>query len=136
MNDVAVRPLRVLSLFSGGGGLDYGLQLAEPGAHAVCYVERDAYAAAVVVARMEDQTVGPAPVWDSVESFDGSPWRGSVDLITGGFPCTDLSLAGKREGLGGGRSGLWSHFARIIEEVQPRLVFIENVAAKSINQIK
>jgi hypothetical protein len=127
--NVALRPLRVLSLFSGGGGLDLGIELAVPGSRAVVYVEREAYAAAALVARMEEKALVPAPVWDDVTTFDGRAWRGVVDCVAGGFPCQDISNAGKREGIEGERSGLWTHFARIIGEVGPQLVFVENVGA-------
>ena len=120
--------LFAISLFSGGGGLDLGVTLALPGVRTVCYVEREAYACSVLAARMEEGSLAPAPVWTDVSSFDGRPWRGLVDLVTGGFPCQDISVAGKGAGLAGERSGLWREYARIVAEVQPRLVFIENVA--------
>ncbi len=119
----------VLSLFSGGGGLDLGVELAVPGARAVCFVEREAYACAVLATRMEEGSLAAAPIWSDVTTFDGRPWRGVVDLIAGGFPCQDISNAGLRAGIGGERSGLWSEFARIIREVEPGSVFVENVAA-------
>jgi DNA (cytosine-5)-methyltransferase 1 len=78
---------------------------------------------------MEEGGLAPCPVWSDVSTFDGRPWRGVVDLVAGGFPCQDISNAGKRAGIGGERSGLWSHFARIVGEVRPRFVFVENVAA-------
>ena len=121
--------MRVLGLFAGIGGLELGIGLAVRGARTVCYVERDAFAAAVLVARMEDKTLEAAPIWDDVSTFDGKPWRGVVDCIAGGFPCQDVSFAGKGEGLDGARSGLWSEYARIIREVGPRYVIVENVAA-------
>jgi DNA (cytosine-5)-methyltransferase 1 len=68
----------------------------------------------------------PFPVWDDVRTFDGKPWRGSIDVISGGFPCQDISAAGKGEGIDGARSGLWSEFARIIREIRPRFAFVEN----------
>lgn len=71
----------------------------------------------------------PAPVWDDIVTFDGRPWRGLVDCVSGGFPCQDISNAGKRAGIDGERSGLWSEFARIVDEVRPRFVAIENVSA-------
>lgn len=99
---VAVPPLLMprieLSLFSGYGGLGLGLKLALPSIRTVCYVERDAFAASILVARMEDALLDPAPVWDDVATFDGGPWRGTVDLVSGGFPCQDISLAGKGGG--------------------------------------
>lgn len=122
-------PATCLSLFSGGGGLDLGLRMAIPSIRTVCYVEREAYAAATLVARMASADLDPAPVWDDVATFDGHPWRGRVDLIAGGFPCQDISCAGMRAGLDGERSGLWREYARLIAEGEPRLVFIENVAA-------
>lgn len=87
-----------LSLCSGAGGLDLGLAIACPGYRAVGYVERETYAAAILVARMEDATLDPAPVWDDLATFDGRPWRGAVDVVTAGYPCQPFSVAGKRKG--------------------------------------
>lgn len=92
----------------------------------VCAVERDAYAAQVLAQRQNDGILAPFPIWSDVESFDGKPWRGIVDVVSGGFPCQDISAAGKGAGITGERSGLWKEFARIIGEVEPRLVFVEN----------
>ena len=117
--------LRALSLFSGIGGIDLGLA---PYARTVCYVENNPYCVDVLRARQRDGRLHTAPIWDDVTTFDGNPWRGSVDLIHGGFPCQDISAAGKGAGITGQRSGLWSEFARIIREVRPRFVFVENVA--------
>ena len=72
------------------------------------------------------------PIWDDVCTFDGVRWRGAVDVITGGFPCQEISYAGKGGGLGGERSGLWREMARIICEVRPRFVFVENSPALTI----
>jgi DNA (cytosine-5)-methyltransferase 1 len=122
-------PLRVLSLFAGVGWLDVAVKLAVPRARTVCYVEREAYAAAALVARMEDASLDRAPVWDDVCTFDAVPWRGAVDLVCGGFPCQDISVAGNGAGLDGERSGLWREYARIVRDLRPRLVFVENSAA-------
>jgi hypothetical protein len=84
--------LRTISLFAGLGCIDYALR---EWCRTVCYVEREAYAAAVLVARMADEALDHAPVWDDVTTFDGLPWRGKVDLVSGGFPCQDISVAGK-----------------------------------------
>lgn len=119
--------LRSIELFAGGGGLALGLESA--GVVPVCFVEREAFAAATLVRQMEEGRLAPCPVWSDVSTFDGRPWRGVVDLVAGGFPCQDISNAGKREGIDGERSGLWSQFARIVGEVRPRFVFVENVAA-------
>jgi len=83
---VAVRYPRVLSLCSGVGGLDLGVSLAT-GGRTVCYVEREAFAASVLVGRMAASALDPAPVWDDLKTFGGVPWRGAVDLVCAGFPC-------------------------------------------------
>jgi len=116
-----------LSLCSGAGGLDLGLAIAIPGYRAVGHVERETYAAATLVARMEDASLDRAPVWDDIATFDGRPWRGGVDIVTAGYPCQPFSVAGKRRGADDPRH-LWPHVARIIGEVEPPFVFLENVA--------
>ena len=123
---MASRPLNVLSICSGGGGLDLGVMLAEPGARVVAFVEREAFAAAVLVARMEDASLCAAPLWDDVASFDGEPWRGVVDCLTAGFPCQPWSVAGRRRGMADER-WLWPEIVRIVREVGPAVVFLENV---------
>ena len=116
-----------LSLCSGAGGLDLGLAIALPEYRTVGHVERETYAAAILVARMEEAALDPAPVWDDVASFDGRPWRGAVDIVTAGYPCQPFSVAGKRRGVDDPRH-LWPHVARIIGEIEPPFVFLENVA--------
>ncbi len=116
--------LRELALFAGAGGGILGGKLL--GWRTVCAVEWDAYAASVLVARQNDKTLDPFPIWDDVQTFDGRPWRGLVDVVSGGFPCQDISAAGKGAGIDGKRSGMWSHMARIIGEVLPRFVYVEN----------
>ena len=114
-----------MALFAGAGGGILGGHLL--GWRTVCAVERDAYAAAVLAQRQADRCIEAFPIWSSVETFDGRPWRGRVDVISGGFPCQDISAAGKGAGIDGERSGMWKHMARIINEVRPRKgVFIEN----------
>lgn len=131
MADVDSYP-RILSLFSGIGGLDLGVHRALRGLgfnpRTICYVEGEAFCCAALAAQMEAGTLDAAPIWGDVRTFDGCPWRGAVDLVVGGFPCQDLSVAGKQRGLvAGERSALWFEFARIIREVDPRWVFVENV---------
>jgi len=116
-----------LSLCSGAGGLDLGLTIAIPGYRTVGYVERETYAAATLVARMEDAALDQAVVWDDVATFDGRPWRGAVDILSAGYPCQPFSVAGKRLGTEDPRH-LWPHVARIIGECEPPFVFLENVA--------
>jgi DNA (cytosine-5)-methyltransferase 1 len=113
-----------LALFAGAGGGILGGKLL--GWRCVCAVEYNAYARSVLLARQNDGTLSPFPIWDDVRTFDGRPWRGSVDVVSGGFPCQDISIAGKGDGLDGERSGLWSEMARIIGEVRPRFAFVEN----------
>lgn len=118
--------LSAISLFSGAGGLD--LAARRCGIRTVCYVEYDAYAQGVLMSRIRDGGLDDAPIWDDVKTFDGNPWRGRVDIVFGGFPCQDISYAGKGAGIKEGtRSGLWSEFHRIIGEVRPRFVLVENV---------
>jgi len=119
--------LHGLSLCSGAGGIDLGLTIAIPGYRTVGHVERETYAAAILVARMEDASLDRAPVWDDVATFDGRPWRGAVDVVTAGYPCQPFSVAGKRRGADDPRH-LWPHVARIIGEIEPPFVFLENVA--------
>ena len=116
-----------LALFAGAGGGILGGHLL--GWRTVCAVEIEPYPASVLLARQNDGILPPFPVWDNVCTFDGRPWRGIVDVVSGGFPCQDISLAGKGAGITGERSGLWSEMARIIGEVRPRFVFVENSPA-------
>jgi len=116
--------LRELALFAGAGGGILGGKLL--GWRTVCAVERDAYAAQVLAQRQNDGILEAFPIWSDVTTFDGKPWRGIVDVISGGFPCQDISSAGKGAGIDGDRSGLWGEFARIIGEVRPTYAFVEN----------
>ena len=113
-----------LALFAGVGGGILGGQLL--GWRTVCAVEWEQYPASVLCARQNDGLLPHFPIWDDVQTFDGKPWRGIVDVISGGFPCQDISVAGKGDGLDGERSGLWKEMARIISEVRPRYCFVEN----------
>jgi DNA (cytosine-5)-methyltransferase 1 len=113
-----------LALFAGAGGGILGGHLL--GWRTICAVEYNAYDRSVLLARQNDGTLSPFPVWDDVRTFDGEPWRGIVDVVSGGFPCQDISASGKGAGLDGERSGLWFEMARIIREVQPRHVYVEN----------
>ncbi|WP_259674743.1 DNA cytosine methyltransferase [Pseudomonas fluorescens] len=113
-----------LALFAGAGGGILGGHLL--GWHTVCAVERDAYAAQVLAQRQTDSALPTFPIWSDVCSFDGRRWRGIVDVVSGGFPCQDISAAGNGTGINGERSGLWREMARIISEVRPELVYLEN----------
>ncbi len=117
--------LKVLDLFSGIGGFSLGLERA--GMETVAFCEIDKKARLVL-----NKHWPSVPVFDDVstltrETLDA---RGiSVDVICGGFPCQDISLAGKGAGLEGDRSGLWFQFHRLIKEIQPHYAIIENVSA-------
>ncbi len=118
-----------LALCAGVGGLELGVRIATRGQHrVVCYVEREAYAAATLVARMEDAALDRAPVWDDLTTFDGRPWRGLVDCITAGLPCQPYSHIGRKLGHADERA-LWPEFIRIVRECEPGIVFLENVRA-------
>ena len=116
--------LNELALFAGAGGGILGGKLL--GWRTVCAVEWEPYPASVLCARQNDGILPPFPIWDDVQTFDGKPWRGIVDVVSGGFPCQDISAAGKGDGLEGERSGMWRHMARVVGEVRPRFVFVEN----------
>ena len=116
-----------LHLFAGAGGGILAGQLL--GHRCICAVECEPYAQSVLVVRQNDGSLPPFPIWDDVRTFDGRPWRGAVDIVAGGFPCQDISESGFKQGIDGERSGLWRDMVRIIGEVRPRYVFVENVAA-------
>ncbi|MEN6334109.1 MAG: DNA cytosine methyltransferase [Phycisphaerales bacterium] len=125
MNELAyTQGLRELALFAGAGGGILGGHLL--GWRTVCAVEWADYPRKVLLARQRDGILPRFPIWDDVQTFDGNPWRGRVDVVSGGFPCQDISAAGKGAGIDGARSGMWFHMARIVREVRPRFVFVEN----------
>ncbi len=113
-----IPPRTLGSLFSGIGGLDLGVEHAT-GGRCVWQVEKEEFGRAVLAKHWPD-----AVRYDDVCTVNGLP---AVDLICGGFPCQDVSLAGKRAGFAGERSSLWREYRRIIADVGPRLVFVENV---------
>ena len=118
------RTMNELHLFAGaGGGILGGILL---GHTTVCAVEIEPYCRKVLLQRQRDGILPKFPIWDDVCTFDGIPWRGKVDVICGGFPCQDISVGGKGAGITGERSGLWKEFARIISEIRPTYVFLEN----------
>jgi len=122
------RQLREMHLFAGAGGGILGGLLC--GHRPVCAVELEEYPRRVLLQRQRDGVLPRFPIWDNVTTFDGRPWRGAVDVICGGFPCQDISTQGanhgRKLGIKGGRSGLWSEYARIIDEIRPKFVFAEN----------
>ena len=125
--DMAVHPVNGLAICAGVGAIELGLSLAIGDAYrTVGVVEQEARLASVWVARMDAKIVGRAAIWDDLTTFDGKPWRGCVDIISGGIPCQPFSVAGRRAGTDDER-WIWKDAARVISEVEPRCVFIENV---------
>jgi DNA (cytosine-5)-methyltransferase 1 len=118
-----------LALFAGAGGGILGGRLL--GWRTVCAVEWDAYAASVLVARQNDHSLEPFPVWDDVRTFDGRPWRGVVDVVSGGFPCQGYSGAARGRTVA---EDLWPEMRRIVADVAPRYVFAENVVRRAIDR--
>ena len=116
-----------MELFAGIGGSSYAGKLIGNW-RTVCYVEWDEYCQKVIKARIQDGTFDDAPIWDDIQTFDGIPWRGAVDIITGGFPCQPFSVAGKQKGADDERN-MWPDTLRVISEVRPRFAFLENVPA-------
>lgn len=119
-----MRDKNELALFAGHGGGILGTKLL--GYRCVCAVEQDQYARSVLLQRQNDGLLSPFPIWDDVTTFDGTIWRGRIDLVSGGFPCQDISSAGQGAGIDGAKSSLWLDMARIIDEVRPALAFMEN----------
>ena len=115
-----------VAICAGVGGLELGLELVLPDYRTVVYVEREAYAAAILVARMAEGALAPAAVWDDVDTFDGRRWRGCVSIVSAGFPCQPWSAAGKGAGVEDER-WIWPSIAQRIGEIRPDFVFLENV---------
>ena len=121
------RPRHGLSLCAGGGGLDLGLMLAEPGYHSRAFVEWEDWPRAVLIAAQRAGYFAPAPIWTDLRGFDAQPFRGAFDTVLAGYPCQPFSAAGKRGGEDDPRH-LWPEVARVIAECGPEWVFLENVA--------
>lgn len=118
--------LRVLDLFSGIGGFSLGLERAG-GFETVAFCEIEPYCRAVLTKHWPE-----IPIYEDVRKLTAANLAAdgiAVDVICGGFPCQDISLAGKGAGLAGERSGLWRDYARLIGELRPQFVIVENVAA-------
>jgi DNA (cytosine-5)-methyltransferase 1 len=117
--------VNVLDLFSGIGGFSLGLERA--GFTTVAFCEIDPYARAVLAKHWPD-----VPCYTDVRTLTATRLAADgirVDAICGGFPCQDISTAGRGAGLAGERSGLWREYARLVGELRPRVVFVENVSA-------
>lgn len=121
------KTLNELALFAGGGGSVLAGKLL--GWRTRCAVEIDAGARRILLDRQRDGVIERFPIWGDIRTFDGKQWNGHIDVITGGFPCQDISVCGNGKGIDGDRSGLWVEMARIIGEVRPSYVFVENSPA-------
>lgn len=122
-----MRLINGLDLFSGIGGLSKALEsYVKP----IAYCENDTYAQSVLLSRQHEFAIGKAPIWDNIETLESKFFKGcEIDIIYGGFPCQDISTAGNGVGLGGKRSGLYWELFRLVEEISPTWVFLENVPA-------
>jgi DNA (cytosine-5)-methyltransferase 1 len=117
---------RVLSLFAGVGGFDLGLERTG-GFKTVAFCEIDPFARRVLAKHWPG-----VPLYNDVRELSADRLAAdgiAIDVICGGFPCQDISLAGTGAGLAGERSGLWNEYARLIGELRPNYVIVENVSA-------
>lgn len=119
---------RTLSLFSGIAGIEIGLSRW---CKTICYCEIDPYACAVLIKNMAKGNLDIAPIWGDVTTFGRSEIEavGPIECITGGFPCQDISCAGKGAGIHGERSGLFFEIIRIVRMARPQIIFLENAPA-------
>jgi len=115
--------IKIGSLFSGIGGFELGLERAIPGAETIWQVEQNKYCQSILKKHWPNATI-----YDDVRNITQHNVE-AVDILCGGFPCQDISTAGKGRGLHGKKSGLWWEMLRIISELRPRIVILENVAA-------
>ncbi|MDA3957335.1 DNA cytosine methyltransferase [Oceanispirochaeta sp.] len=113
-----------LALFAGIGGGILGGHLLGWKTVAACEIED--YPRETLLRRQLDGILPKFPIWDDINTLDGKQFRGKIDIVSGGFPCQDISAAGKGAGIDGVRSGLWKQMHRIIDEVRPRFAFMEN----------
>lgn len=117
--------MNVLDLFSGIGGFSLGLERA--GMRTVAFCEIEPYCRKVLA-----QHWSGVPIYEDVRTLTGARLAAdgiAADLICGGFPCQDITSNGAKAGIGGEQSGLWKEYARLICELRPRYVVVENVAA-------
>ena len=115
-----------VDLFSGIGGISLGLRdYVRP----IAYCEIDPYCQGVLLSRMVSGLLPEAPIWDDIKTLRIRSYDDSIDILYGGFPCQDISVAGHGKGLAGERSGLFFEIVRLAKEIKPRFIFLENVPA-------
>lgn len=124
--DITKKSPTVLSLCSGYGGIELGLERELGELNILAHVEIEAFAIENMVAKMEANLMVSAPIWTDVKTLNAGIFRGHVDVLTGGYPCQPFSAAGKRQGEDDPRH-LWPHIRKIIRDCQPRCCFFENV---------
>jgi len=124
--DIAKQSPSVLSFCAGYGGIEKGLARIFGDITTLAYVEIEAYAIANLISKMETGQMVPAPIWTDVKTFPVAPFRGKIDILTGGYPCQPFSFAGKRQGSEDPRH-LWPFFRSAIDAIRPGLCFLENV---------
>lgn len=112
-----------LDLFSGIGGLSIALR---DYVRTVAYCENDPYCQSVLLSRMRAGDLQIAPIWDDINNFPTDE-IGEIDIVFGGFPCQDISIAKNGMGLAGDRSGLFFQITRLVNEIRPKFIFLENV---------
>lgn len=121
--------MRELALFAGSGG---GLLASRiNGWRTICAVEINGYRRKVLQLRQCERALDNFPIWDDIRTFDGLPWRGRVDVVSGGFPCQAYSSAARGENVA---DDLWPEMRRIVAETAPRYVFAENTQRRAIDQ--
>lgn len=121
--------LTVISLCSGYCGIEMGVEQAIGDSLVpLAYVERESFAVANLVSKMEASppVIPPAPIWTDLKSFPAEIFRGCVSLIVGGYPCQPFSIAGLKEGTSDPRH-LWPYIREIVRIIKPEFVFFENV---------
>ncbi len=118
--------LKGLSLFSGIGGIDLALK---KWVRPIAYCEIEPYCQSVLLQRMQEGNLSKAPIWPDIRTFPSNEIIGKCDIIYGGFPCQDISVAGVGKGLDGKRSGLFFEMLRLAEQIKPKFIFLENVPA-------
>jgi len=122
----AKQTLRYLSLCSGYEGIGLGLKRLLPNLRTVAFVEIEAYPCSRLVSAMEEELLDPAPIWTNLKTFPFREFRGCVDILSGGFPCTPFSNAGLRKSTEDPRH-LFPYILEGIRECRPAIVFLENV---------
>jgi DNA (cytosine-5)-methyltransferase 1 len=116
--------MRELALFAGAGGGLLASRLL--GFETVAAVEIEPFCREVLRARQADGMLEDFPIYEDVRTFDPEPWQGKVDIVTGGFPCQNISRAGRGEGIDGEKSSLWWDMWRITGDVGAEFLFLEN----------